>query len=703
MESRDNIDPNQLALNYQKITPDEITQAKFDGQNFEINTTEILSLLKNTIEKHFKDIDYSLINSPKSLLSHFYVNEKECIKKIDTNSYTKKKFYKILIYDSIEEIFNQGPKDLTKEIIEGLSKIRNDLYKKEKNKEEITLEYFNNLLLKFLGTKEVPKFLIRNDIKFIKFRANYNKKEKQRQEYQLIINYYIQIQKGQLKPFDYIPNKSQIFDIFVISNSSDIKNNELIREIFLENYEEILSWFNLDKNFKGYDYVSKNYINISSMEKKELLENLFIPIAIELNSPSNNKEDSFLILISSLFFCVLNKLKEPQKNNEIKENDIKENDIKDNISININNSRINKFFSNIISNIITYVQNCKYDIKNLVNTLYTFIIQENKIKESNITMSIIMDNMNSQKENIDYDFKLIEEIIMNSDDNNLKERFKSIKDKLRMDVPNLSPTIIGTLIQRVVEALGQNYYYYTNFLRLSPFQKFISSNTVTILISGFGSENDIHSIEWRKYIENAPYNTNYYFYHWPGDTFAKIIIKSLPIGITGIKFDSDLPKVFKESKDKAVICGKMLALILKSNLFFEHRQINLVAFSLGNHVVKNCLKELSSYNDNKCIINNVTFIAGATTFKNKLNWYHRFKKVVAGRIINCYSKGDYILKFLYANCTGNKPIGNHEVIINDGDKGKNIFENYDFTDINLGHLSYRNNFNEVIKKINIEK
>ena len=95
-----------------------------------------------------------------------------------------------------------------------------------------------------------------------------------------------------------------------------------------------------------------------------------------------------------------------------------------------------------------------------------------------------------------------------------------------MDVPNLSPTIIGTLIQRVVEALGQNYYYYTNFLRLSPFQKFISSNTVTILISGFGSENDIHSIEWRKYIENAPYNTNYYFYHWPGDTFAKIIIKS---------------------------------------------------------------------------------------------------------------------------------------------------------------------------------
>ena len=45
----------------------------------------------------------------------------------------------------------------------------------------------------------------------------------------------------------------------------------------------------------------------------------------------------------------------------------------------------------------------------------------------------------------------------------------------------------------------------------------------------------------------------------------KIILKSLPIGITGIKFDSDLPKVFKESKDKAVICGKMLALRLNQD------------------------------------------------------------------------------------------------------------------------------------------
>ena len=71
--------------------------------------------------------------------------------------------------------------------------------------------------------------------------------------------------------------------------------------------------------------------------------------------------------------------------------------------------------------------------------------------------------------------------------------------------------------------------------------------------------------------------------------------------------------------------------------------------------------------------------------------------------MNCYSNGDYVLKFLYSNCTGNLPIGSHEVFINDGKEGKNIVENYDFSDLSLGHLEYRKKFNEIIKRINLEK
>ena len=225
MESRDFIDPNQLASNKPKSTPNEKTEFNLNGQNFEIDIEEILSILNNTVQKYFDSVDYSLLTSPKSLLNHFYFNEKECISKIKNNpnySYSKKKFYKNLIYDSIEEIFHQAPEKLTKDVFEGIAKIRDTLYKKEKKKEEVTLGYFYKLEEEILGTKDVPKFLVGKDIKYIKFRENYDKKEKKRPELEEIINYYLKIQNGQLKPFDYIHNKSQLSDIFVLSNSDDI-------------------------------------------------------------------------------------------------------------------------------------------------------------------------------------------------------------------------------------------------------------------------------------------------------------------------------------------------------------------------------------------------------------------------------------------------------------------------------------------------
>ena len=48
MESRDYIDPNQLALNFPNQTPGEKTEINMEGKNFEININEILLVLKNT-------------------------------------------------------------------------------------------------------------------------------------------------------------------------------------------------------------------------------------------------------------------------------------------------------------------------------------------------------------------------------------------------------------------------------------------------------------------------------------------------------------------------------------------------------------------------------------------------------------------------------------------------------------------------------
>ena len=44
MENRDYVDPNKLAVNIQESTPDEKTEINLEGQNFEINISEIKSL-----------------------------------------------------------------------------------------------------------------------------------------------------------------------------------------------------------------------------------------------------------------------------------------------------------------------------------------------------------------------------------------------------------------------------------------------------------------------------------------------------------------------------------------------------------------------------------------------------------------------------------------------------------------------------------
>ena len=78
-------------------------------------------------------------------------------------------------------------------------------------------------------------------------------------------------------------------------------------------------------------------------------------------------------------------------------------------------------------------------------------------------------------------------------------------------------------------------------------------------------------------------------------------------------------------------------------------------------------------------------------------WRNIFNKNVGGRIINCYSKYDYILKYLYKLYTGKNPIGLHKIDIKIGNY--NVVENYDFSDLNMGHLDYRNKFKEILARI----
>ena len=260
---------------------------------------------------------------------------------------------------------------------------------------------------------------------------------------------------------------------------------------------------------------------------------------------------------------------------------------------------------------------------------------------------------------------------------------------------------------------GKDLSYYEKIIKLKPLYKNIVSNTITILIDGFCTENNDEVKSWKDFINYFDGETMFYFFKWPSNSYLKIIFETVISEIAGIcilkdiknifghlfgiglvsKID-DLPKYFTEAKKNAKICGKILAYFLISSEFFRKYQINLVGFSLGNHVIKHCLKELhkiyyaSNFRD--CIkFKNIIFIAGATQISNKNIWKRYIEHFVTDRIINCFTKNDWILSKLYRYFMVNKkPIGIDKLEIKD-DHNINLVTNYDFSSYGFGHLDYK--------------
>ena len=297
-----------------QITPEEITEIEIDGQKFEIKIKEIELILENTVSKYFNQKDYSNLSNVKELLSYFCINDNACFETIENLSYQcsfpeyKTKFYKLIINEIILQIFNQNPEKLVKKIFDNLNKIRKNI-----NKKDISIEKFYKLLEEEFGTKDIPKFLILNDLKYIEFRQNIQKKYINTPQYKKMIEYYTKLKNGKIIPFEYFKDKNRLFNIFILSNAKELGSDKLIEDIFFENFAEIRSWFNLNQDLKEYQNIFTNFIDITELEQKCYLESFFSQLNLELSKNKNSEDDLFLFLVSSFFYCIEHKMKEIKK------------------------------------------------------------------------------------------------------------------------------------------------------------------------------------------------------------------------------------------------------------------------------------------------------------------------------------------------------------------------------------------------------
>ncbi|XP_046896416.1 transmembrane and coiled-coil domain-containing protein 4 isoform X2 [Hypomesus transpacificus] len=109
--------------------------------------------------------------------------------------------------------------------------------------------------------------------------------------------------------------------------------------------------------------------------------------------------------------------------------------------------------------------------------------------------------------------------------------------------------------------------------------------------------------------------------------------------------------------------GKHLAQVLRSRQQ-GRRPVSLIGFSLGARVIYFCLQELA--NDQGCegMVEDVVLL-GAPVEGCQKAW-ERMAKVVAGRIVNGYCRGDWLLGFLYRGSSAQMSVaGLQPISLND--------------------------------------
>ena len=671
---------------YQKNQNDDYEEE--DDQK--INLEEYTDLL-NQFKLYFNQKEFDLLNNDiKLIIAYFYIREliiENYINEKYKNN-TFKRHSNLRIADYFFRILfeeNSSTYEMAKLINQFISEINETYFEKENWNDLSDITYMNKIKDVF-GTIELPKFLLRKGFRI----------RRQIQKYIESIS----------------TNSNLKNDNDYDNDSDDGKNSSNESTIFTKS---------IIKNLKIEDNITirkANEINITDIVK-EMENNQLLPFESNLN-----------IVYAKVFFIFLKEIENDDKINEIiikneniitncfqidictttKELNVDSNKIRFEFSKLLSEKNesecyfilasylfvINKMFSeynSIYIDLLLFLQNyISYEnqiFKNIIeNVMNNILINENDLK-SIIKNSVLFEKYHYKTPDFYetkyhttkyYDLKDIKDIFNNINDCKLKDRFFEIikKEEAYERGSNFFRlNIINKLKEWFSIKDAEDKDTIEKHLKLIPYKKNkYTKKTILILISGYFSSNSDHFEEWEQliniYKKRFP-NPIIYFYNWPS---SDISLQKL------IFYRRD----FRKTRERAKYCGKLLAQIILLEKIFNGFKINLAAFSLGNHVLKNCLKELENFGKLD-IINNVIFMAGATNITNSYKWENRLKSI-SGNIINCYSDVDLAL-ILCQSITRKGTIGTKKLKI------RNIkIKNYLISSF---HLLYRVNMDELGK------
>ena len=543
-------------------------------------------------------------------------------------------------------------------------------------------------------------------------------------------------------------HKKKIFQLLYISNKSYLQYQNNF-QIFEENLKKYIYLIGLCDEYTEMSDEFHNFIRNSPKNDNEVISSLYD----ELRFANCDKEDEsshpFYFLIFS-YSCMLNNLTQCIES--------KDKDGKIEVTTAFTpqlmcSSRERQFLINLLCYIDGYLlSRGKKEICAKINYILENYVFATLIKSYT---KVLFDENNKGKIELDFTriYELVNQSLLTEEEKNYKSvdedmgdsilskeqislinaELKSfIKTHLTLSQSEIAETQhkaestassifsfmksgISSLSHRVISKDEISSFNISN-LRIIPHDPFNISTHVCLCIYGifYPDESKIPIKNIWTNLTGDKRNVDFYFYNWQNeDNFYKTNLTKNVLGYAMHFFSKnsvDYAQVNRENMQKMTtnnrkiskVYGKFLAYILVTRAVFKFHSISLLGYSLGCNVIKHCLKELKRMGEKGIkvddIINNVIFIGGAA----KIEENDRHKEIfeaVSGKVVNCFSVYDNIIKEYYANDS----IGVREIneLKNDENKAKYLpnVENINLSSLKLNQDDYKNEIPNIISQI----
>ncbi|XP_040921184.1 transmembrane and coiled-coil domain-containing protein 4 [Toxotes jaculatrix] len=140
--------------------------------------------------------------------------------------------------------------------------------------------------------------------------------------------------------------------------------------------------------------------------------------------------------------------------------------------------------------------------------------------------------------------------------------------------------------------------------------------------------------------------------------------------------------------------GKHLAQVLRSRQQGK-RPVSLIGFSLGARVIYYCLQELANDQGSEGVVEDVVLL-GAPVDGSEKAW-ERMARVVAGKIVNGYCRGDWLLGFLYRSSAAQLSVAGLQPINIQDQRIINV----DLSSVVKGHLDYMRQMDTILVAVGV--